>query len=151
MSMRGIPLTFKKDIQAGTDKMNNPINSTIDIVVDDCLIAPITEPTNAREQQAMSQSIVQVRIHLPKVFDADVSDSVVTFGGKTFRIDSDSVVFMNENTPTRWNRYFRAELVANAVAVGNFLRDGFITEDGENFFVSENNWYYLAQEMVSSN
>lgn len=148
--MKGIALTFVKQIQTGTDKMNNPVNSTVEMVVEDCLIAPIIEPASAREQQAMQQNRVQVRIHLPKAFDADVSDSDVTFGGKTFHVDSDSVVFMNENTPTRWNRYFRAELVANFVSVGNFLRDGFITEDGENFFVSEHNYYYFAQETVPS-
>jgi len=35
----------------------------------------------------------------------------VQWGGKTFRVDSDSVEFMIENTPGRWNRYFRAESV----------------------------------------
>lgn len=129
--------------------MNNPISSTIDIVVADCLIAPMSEPLSAREQQAMGQNRDQVRIHLPKAFPGDISDSDVTFGGKTFHIDSDSVVFMAENTPTRWNRYFRAELVANHRPVGSFLLDGFLTEDGNGFFIAENAYYYFAQEMVA--
>lgn len=147
--MKGIALTFTKQVQTGTDKMNNPVNFGIDMVVEDCLVAPISEPASAREQQAMAQDRDQVRIHLPKAFDGDISDSDVTFGGKTFHVDSDSVVFMADNTPTRWNRYFRAEMVANHVATGNFLRDGFVTEDGDNFFIAENNYYYFAQEMVS--
>lgn len=91
--------------------MNNPVNETVNVIVDDCLIAPITEPSNAREQQAMEQSRDQVRIHLPKAFTGSVADSYVMWGGRKFRVDSDSVVFMPENTPTRWNRYFRAEAI----------------------------------------
>ena len=111
MAMKGITLTFAKQTQTGTDSMNNPVNTVTEIEVDDCLIAPITEPVNVREQQALEQSRDQVRIHLPKASAADVSDSTVEWGGKTFKVDSDATQFMNENTPGRWNRYFRAESI----------------------------------------
>ena len=146
--MKGVTITFLKKIQTATDEMNNPVHTTIDMSVDDCLIAPITEPASIREQQAMTQSRDQLRVHLPKLFTGDVSNSDFVWGGKKFHLDSDSVVFMNENTPTRWNRYFRAELVANYVAAGSHMLDGFITEDGDGFFVSENSYYYFAQELV---
>ncbi len=107
--MVGTTLTFAKQSSTSTDDMGNAVMTTTDIDVEDCLIAPITEPANAREQQALQQSRDQVRIHLPKAFTGDVSDSDVIWDGKTFHLDSDSVAFMNENTPTRWNRYFRAE------------------------------------------
>lgn len=108
--MKGTTLIFKKKSDSASyDDFGNPIPTTQDVTVDDCLIAPITEPSNDREEQAMHQGKIQVRIHLPKTFDGDVSDSDVEWGGKTFHLDSDSVVFMNENCPTRWNRYFRAE------------------------------------------
>ena len=109
--MIGTTIVFNKNVQTGTDLFNNPVNEVQQISIDNCLIAPITEPTNAREQQAMSQSRDQVRIHIPKTSDADVSDSTVVWLGKRFKIDSDSVAFMTENTPTRWNRYFRGEAV----------------------------------------
>lgn len=111
MAMKGIKLTFAKETAGAPDGMGNPVNSVTNIEVEDCLIAPITEPANIREQQALEQSRDQVRIHLPKTFTGDVADSTVQWGGKTFRVDSDSVEFMNENTPGRWNRYFRAESV----------------------------------------
>ena len=111
MLMKGITLIFHKQVQTGLNEFNEPITEIQDISVDDCLIAPITEPASAREQQAMEQSRDQVRIHLPKASSADVSDSDVDWGGKVFHLDSDSVVFMNENTPTRWNRYVRAECI----------------------------------------
>lgn len=109
--MTGMTLTFVKQTQTSTDAMNNPVMGSTDIEVEDCLIAPITEPVSAREQQAIEQSRDQVRIHLPKAYTGDVSDSDVTYRGKVFHLDSDSVQFMNENTPTRWNRYIRAECI----------------------------------------
>lgn len=109
--MKGTTLTFTKQVADGTDDFNNPTYTTSEVEVEDCLIAPITEPASAREQQAMEQSKDQVRIHLPKDSSADVSDSTVEWEGKTFKIDSDSVKFMTDNTPTRWDRYFRAEAI----------------------------------------
>lgn len=108
--MKGTKLTFNKTVQGSTyDSFGNPTTSVQVIEVDDCLIAPITEPTNEREEQAIAQGKIQVRIHLPKTFTGDVSDSDVEWDGKVFHLDSDSVKFQDENCPTRWNRYFRAE------------------------------------------
>ncbi len=109
--MTGTTLTFTKRVQNGTDDFNDPIWDTEEVEIDDCLIAPIIEPATAREQQAMDQAKDQVRIHLPKTTTEDVSGSTVEYDGKVFTVDSDSVVFQPENTPTRWNRYFRAECV----------------------------------------
>ena len=107
--MVGTTVTFITKVASGTDDLNNPTYTDTPVAVDDCLIAPITEPASAREQQAMDQSRDQVRVHLPKLSTADVSGSTFVYDGKTFTVDSDSVVFMADNTPTRWNRYFRAE------------------------------------------
>lgn len=111
MLMIGMTVTFTKQVANGTDELNDPTYTTTTITIDDCLIAPITEPTNAREAQALEQSRDQVRVHLPKLTTEDVSDSTFVYDGKTFRVDSDSVKFMDENTPGRWNRYFRAESI----------------------------------------
>ena len=146
--MKGIALTFSKQIATGADALNNQVSIPVDIVVDDCLIAPISEPTNAREQQAMEQSRDQLRIHLPKSFTGDISDSDIVWGGKRFHIDSESVVFMAENTPTRWNRYFRAEFVDNYSTFILDLISSFVTEDGDNYFTTENNNYFFSQEVV---
>ncbi len=107
--MVGMEITFNKRTAGTPDAMGNPTYTNANVVVEDCLVAPISEPATAREQQAMEQSRDQVRVHLPKTSTADVSSSTFEYGGKTFTLDSDSVVFMDGNTPTRWNRYFRAE------------------------------------------
>lgn len=109
--MIGMSVTFIKEVAGAPDAMNNPTYTTQDIVVADCLVAPITEPSTAREQQAMEQSKDQVRVHMPKTDDTDVGNSSFVYDGKTFRLDSSSIKFMDDNTPTRWNRYFRAESI----------------------------------------
>jgi hypothetical protein len=111
MFMVGMEITFIQKVAGAVDDLNNPTYTTQDVVVDDCLVAPITEPTTAREQQAMEQSKDQVRVHMPKTSTADVGDSTFVYDGKTFKLDSSAVKFMDGNTPTRWNRYFRAESV----------------------------------------
>lgn len=110
-NMIGMTLTFTKKVSSGVDALNNSTFTTSNITIDDCLVAPMTEPLSAREQQAMDQSKDQVRIHIPKLSTDDVSNSDVTYDGKIFHLDSDSVVLMIDNTPGRWNRYFRAEHV----------------------------------------
>jgi hypothetical protein len=107
--MKGMTIAFTKKVANGTDAMNNPTFTDQVISVDDCLVAPIIEPANAREQQAAHAQRDQVRVHLPKANTEDISNSTFVYGGKTFTVDSDSVSFMDENTPTRWNTYFRAE------------------------------------------
>lgn len=112
MSMiTGITVTFTKQVADGVDDLNDATNTTEEVTIDNVLIAPITEPTNARETQALEQSRDQVRVHLPKATDEVIGDSTFEWGGKVFKVDSDSVPFMNENTPGDWNRYFRAECV----------------------------------------
>lgn len=107
--MKTISLTFNKKVQSGVDPFNNPTYENEAVEVAGCLIGPITEPANQRETEALAQQRLQVRIHLPKTFTGDISNSTVEWGGKTFKVDSDAVAFMNENCPTKWNRYFRAE------------------------------------------
>lgn len=111
MLMKGITIEFTHREASGTDAFNNPTYTETQVEVEDCLVAPITEPATAREQQAMEQSRDQVRVHFPKTFTDSLAHASFVWGGKTFVLDSDSVPFMNENTPTRWNRYVRAESV----------------------------------------
>lgn len=139
MLMKGTTLEFKQKVQTGTDEFNNPTGEIVGISVADCLIAPIAEPQTAREQQAMHQSKDQVRIHIPKSCTTDLANSYIAWNGKIFQLDSDSVAFMNENTPTRWNRYVRGE------SVGQY------DEDNPNdvwlrFFITEDSNFVLVQE-----
>lgn len=118
-------IVFTQKVAAAVDALNNPTFTTQQKTVADCLVAPITEPSTAREQQAMEQSKDQVRVHMPKASTADVAGSTFVYDGKVFAVDNDSVKFMAGNTPTRWNRYFRAECVSNDTSATPGADDGF--------------------------
>lgn len=111
MLMIGMTVSFVKRVQTGTDDFNNPVYSQETITIDDCLIAPPTEPIDRVESAALDRDVTVVRVHLPKADDRKVHDSEFEYDGETFRVIGKAVTFMNENTPTRWNRYMRAEAV----------------------------------------
>lgn len=107
--MKTIPITFNKKIESDKDDFGNSTFTTEEVVVDGCLVGPTSEPLSKRDTEAMDQGVIRVRVHLPKTFTGDVSDSTFVYQGKTFRVDSCGVEFMTENCPTQWNRYFGAE------------------------------------------
>lgn len=138
MLMIGTTLDFRTQVEIGRDELNNPVYDTISIKVDDCLIGPNAEPSDARQQQAMTQYKDTVRIHLPKTFTGDVSSSYILWQNKLFHLDSDSVIFMPENTPTRWNRYFKAESLGAKDDPNNAtLISFFVTEDSDSYMQQE--------------
>lgn len=111
MHMIGMTLSFTKRVATGAkDSFNNPVYSEEILTIDDCLVAPPTEPYDRVESAALDRDVTLVRVHLPKLDTRDVSDSHFTYDGERFRVIGKPVKFMNENTPTRWNRYMRAEV-----------------------------------------
>ena len=112
MLMIGMTLEFVKKVDSGeTDDFNNVIFTEETLTIADCLIAPAQEPLDRVESAALDRNQTIVRIHLPKADTRDVSNSTVEYDGQTFRIMGRAVKFMDANTPTRWNRYMRAEAV----------------------------------------
>lgn len=110
--MKTIVLQFTKKVPTGAkDGLNNPIYSETTFDIDGCLIAPITEPLDRVESAALDRDVAIVRIHLPKSNTADVSNCTTEYGGQIWRIVGKPVQFMDENTPTIWNRYVRAEAI----------------------------------------
>lgn len=137
--MTGTTIDFKTRVETSRDKLNNPVFSIVSLPVPDCLIAPMTEPASARETQAIDQTRDTVRVHLPKTFSADLGGAYFAWDGKIFQMDSSSVIFMPENTPTRWNRYTRAESVGRIDAdnPSDIWLRFFITEDSQYILVNE--------------
>lgn len=112
MYMIGMTLNFTKKVATGEkDSFNNPKYSKQTVSISDCLVAPPTEPYDRVESSALDRNVTLVRVHLPKADERDVSGSSFEYAGETFRVIGKPVRFMNENTPTRWNRYLRAEAV----------------------------------------
>ncbi len=112
IGMKTIALEFKKKVATEErDSFNNPLYEEEEFTISDCLIAPITEPIDRVETAALDRDMAIVRIHLPKTDESDVSNCTVAYGGQTWRVVGKPVQFMNDNTPTIWNRYVRAEAV----------------------------------------
>jgi len=111
MFMVGMEVVFTKQVAGAVDDLNDPTYTTEEITISDVLIGPPTQPVSVREAQALEQSRDVVRVHLPKANEQDISDSTFVYDGKTFKVDSSGVKFMDGNTPTRWNKYFHAECV----------------------------------------
>lgn len=104
-------MSFTKRVKTGVDDFNNPVYSSETLSIDDCLIGPPTEPYDRVETSALDRDITLVRVHLPQGNTVDVSDSEFMYDGQTFRVIGKPVKFMEENTPTRWSSYLRAEAV----------------------------------------
>jgi len=70
--------------------------------INDCLIA--TRGTSEASRP-------QITIHLPKKDPRDVVNSWVEHDGFDWHVTAVTAVQMNENTPTRWDRYAIAERI----------------------------------------
>ncbi len=92
--MKSIPITFK----------NKPLpnGSTITFIMQDCLIASSGSPTAERPQ---------ITIHLPKTDLRDVNGSFVEYDGYVWHVRGTTAAQMDDNTPSRWNRYAIAERI----------------------------------------
>lgn len=83
---------------------NHPTESgTLEtFTISDCLIANNGSPTAQRPQ---------ILIHLPKTDDHDVNGAFVSYAGHDWHVIGTTVPQMEQNTPTRWNRYAIAERI----------------------------------------
>lgn len=70
--------------------------------IDDCLIANNGTPNSPRPQ---------ILIHLPKTDSHVVDGSFVSYDGFDWHVIGTTVKQMDDNTPTRWNRYAIAERI----------------------------------------
>ena len=91
--MRGTRVKFK----------NRPVPGGFETFeIDDCLIANNGSPNQARPQ---------IIIHLPRTDNHIVDGSFVEYDGEDYHVVGTTVPQMDENTPTRWNRYAIAERI----------------------------------------
>ncbi len=90
--MKGITLNF-------TNRPNSD-GTVSNFSIDDCLISSNGSPTTLRPQ---------VIVHLPKTSTQNVNDAWFKWDGETYHIIGTTPKGIDENVPTRWNRYFIAE------------------------------------------
>lgn len=110
-AMKGISLTFNIEQVDSTDATGDPVMTVTQSTIDNCLIAPLSTPTNAREQLALEQGRLQVEIHLPKADNTKIGGSIVIWGGVAYKVDVDNTPYIEHLTPTDWNRRVRGEAI----------------------------------------
>ena len=91
--MKSLTLTFK----------NYPMVGRFDtFAIKDCMVANNGTPNIGRPQ---------IIIHLPKTDSHDVNGSFVNYDGHDYHVVGTTARQMDDNTPTRWNRYAIAERI----------------------------------------
>lgn len=92
--MKGINVDFKN--------RPNEDGSVSNFTVKDCLIAQSGSPTSRRPQ---------VTVHLPKSDSANVNGAWFDYDNATYHVIGTAAKSIEDNTPTRWNRYCIGEKV----------------------------------------
>ena len=91
--MKSLTVTFK----------NHPVAGKLEtFAIADCMIANNGSPNTSRPQ---------ILIHLPKTDSHDVDGSFVNYDGHDYHVIGTTAAQMDDNTPTRWNRYAIAERI----------------------------------------
>lgn len=92
--MKAIPVTFKN--------IPMPDGTISTVTIEGCLIANTGLPSTDRPK---------IQIHLPKADSHDVDGGFVEYGGRRYHVIGTTAAQMNDNTPTRFNRYAIAEAI----------------------------------------
>lgn len=92
--MIGVTINFK----------NRPNNdgTLSNVTIKDCLIAQSGAPTARRPQ---------VLVHLPKTDTSVINGAWFDYDGFTYHVIGTTAKSIEDNTPTRWNRYCIAEKI----------------------------------------
>lgn len=92
--MKGVTVEFKNK--------PNEDGSTSNHLIADCLIGQNGSPTGSRPQ---------IIVHIPKTDDTDVTGAWINYRGGSYHVIGVTVPGIQENIPTRWNRYVVAEKI----------------------------------------
>lgn len=90
--MKGIDIEFRN--------RPNEDGTLSTFTVKDCLVAQNGNPTTSKPQ---------ILIHLPKADRAKVGGAWVEYDDSTYHVIGATAPSIQENTPTRWDRYCIAE------------------------------------------
>ena len=91
--MKTLSVTFK----------NKPTSVGLEtFTINDCMVANNGSPNTSRPQ---------ILIHLPKTDSHVVDGAFVSYDGYDYHVIGTTAAQMDENTPTKWNRYAIAERI----------------------------------------
>ena len=101
----GTTVTVLTPYTNGTDRFNNVVYGLTGAEVDDVLVSPAsTELLEAARENGVS---VSYTLHFPKTFTGSLEGCEIElpapWSGR-YRVVGNPQPYMDENTPTRWNR-----------------------------------------------
>lgn len=86
-----------------TDPFGAPIKEFVEESVENVVIHP-AEPSDYTDTNRPDGALIQWVLHFPKSYTASLRECRVVVRGETYDIEGDPMPYMNENTPTPWNR-----------------------------------------------
>lgn len=109
--IRGASVTVHHPAVESYDRLGNPVDTWTTETVSDVLIAPgATESLEASRPEGVQ---VAFSLHFPKAWTGSLEgckvELPVPWGG-TYRVIGSPQSYMDENTPTRWNRTVEVEV-----------------------------------------
>lgn len=106
--MLGRTVYVETPIEGTTDRLGNPVITwTEPVSVDNVLIAPAS--TDDMEAARVNGYTLALTLHFPKTWTASLQGCRITVGGEVYRVVGDPHPYMDENTPTDWNRPVNVE------------------------------------------
>lgn len=110
--LNGIPVTLWTVTQTGVDEFNRPVYTETAVVVDDVLVAPMTDAeildtVNLTGKRAVYQ------LGIPKGDTHDWENRRVTFFGADWRVIGHPTEGIEAMIPLRWNKKVRVESYVN--------------------------------------
>lgn len=108
--IKGITVTLYAKTQTGVDAFGEPVFTETPVSVPNVLVTPTTNDAIVTDLQLYGKRSVY-ELCIPKGDAHDWRDVRVSFFGKTFRTFATDVEWIGANTPTKWNRKVKVELI----------------------------------------
>lgn len=109
--IKGIPVTLFERADTGqVDAFNRPIVSTVQTVVDNVLVAPMTESEILDVMNLTGRRAVY-QLALPKGDSHQWTDARVDFFGSSWHVIGDVLEGQEELIPLSWNKKIRVERI----------------------------------------
>lgn len=105
--IRGTDVVVTKRSVTGRDEMGEPVFSEAEETVANVLAAPSSTDEMDETNRAFGV-VCEMTFHFPKSYTASLEGCRVRWGGREYRVIGDPQPYMDENTPTPWNRAAKA-------------------------------------------
>lgn len=109
--IKGIPVTLYERANTGAvDAFNRPIISTVPTIVENVLVAPMTEAEVLDVMNLTGRRAVY-QLGLPKGDSHNWTDARVDFFGRAWHVVGDVLEGQEELIPLSWNKKIRVERI----------------------------------------